>query len=560
MSQPLLDIAGLSIRFPGDALHGVADHMAVREASLSVARGEIVSVVGESGAGKSSIAAAVMRLIDAPGRIEAGTITLDGIDLAALPETRMQALRGRRIGAIFQDPLSSLNPVLTIGQQMIPAIMHAAQIGKAAARAKAIDLLTQVAIPEPETRLRQYPHQLSGGQRQRIVIAIAISGEPDLLIADEPTTALDVSVQSEVLQVIERLARERQIGVLLITHDMAVVAEIADRVVVMQHGRVVEAGPKADVLFAPQESYTRALIASVPRSDQRMERFARGDVAAGDGAIATVETVSVVFEGPRRLRAAARREVHALSDVSLDIQRGESLGIVGESGSGKSTLARVICGLQPITSGRVTYEGRDITKLAVTPAMRAGVLQMQMVFQDPFASLNPRQRVLAALIEPQMVTGKARGRAEARDRAVSALELVGLTEADGAKYPHEFSGGQRQRISIARALVLDPDFLICDEPTSALDVSVQAQVLDLLSDLRRRLNLTLLFVSHDLAVVRQLCDRIAVMQRGQIREIGPAEEIFERPQHAYTQHLLATSPKFAPGATLAREAPAEVQP
>ncbi|WP_281968961.1 dipeptide ABC transporter ATP-binding protein [Roseovarius nanhaiticus] len=558
MSHPLLDIAGLSIRYPGDALQGVADHMAVREASLTIERGQIVSVVGESGAGKSTIAAAVMRLIDAPGRIETGRIMLDGTDLAQLPEARMRGLRGRRIGAIFQDPLSSLNPVLTIGQQMIPAIMHAAEIGKSAARAKAIELLKQVAIPEPETRLRQYPHQLSGGQRQRIVIAIAISGEPDLLIADEPTTALDVSVQSEVLQVIERLARERQIGVLLITHDMAVVAEIADRVVVMQHGRVVEAGAKANVLFDPQESYTKALIASVPRSDTRMERFAHDAPEAGSDTIASVQNVGVVFEGPRRLRAAARREVHALSDVSLSIARGESLGIVGESGSGKSTLARVICGLQPVTRGRVTYEGRDITRLAVTPAMRSEVLQMQMVFQDPFASLNPRQRVLAALVEPQMVTGKAESRAAARDRGINALELVGLSEADGAKYPHEFSGGQRQRISIARALVLDPDFLICDEPTSALDVSVQAQVLDLLGDLRSRLNLTLLFVSHDLAVVRQLCDRIAVMQQGQIREIGETEAIFDAPQHPYTQHLLATSPKFAPGATLAREAPAHV--
>ncbi|SEL36561.1 peptide/nickel transport system ATP-binding protein [Roseovarius nanhaiticus] len=558
MSHPLLDIAGLSIRYPGDALQGVADHMAVREASLTIERGQIVSVVGESGAGKSTIAAAVMRLIDAPGRIETGRIMLDGTDLAQLPEARMRGLRGRRIGAIFQDPLSSLNPVLTIGQQMIPAIMHAAEIGKSAARAKAIELLKQVAIPEPETRLRQYPHQLSGGQRQRIVIAIAISGEPDLLIADEPTTALDVSVQSEVLQVIERLARERQIGVLLITHDMAVVAEIADRVVVMQHGRVVEAGAKANVLFDPQESYTKALIASVPRSDTRMERFAHDAPEAGSDTIASVQNVGVVFEGPRRLRAAARREVHALSDISLSIARGESLGIVGESGSGKSTLARVICGLQPVTRGRVTYEGRDITRLAVTPAMRSEVLQMQMVFQDPFASLNPRQRVLAALVEPQMVTGKAESRAAARDRGINALELVGLSEADGAKYPHEFSGGQRQRISIARALVLDPDFLICDEPTSALDVSVQAQVLDLLGDLRSRLNLTLLFVSHDLAVVRQLCDRIAVMQQGQIREIGETEAIFDAPQHPYTQHLLATSPKFAPGATLAREAPAHV--
>lgn len=539
MTAPLLAIEGLRVRFPGDPLRGTADHIAVDRVDLTLKPGRILCVVGESGAGKSTIAAAVLGLIDPPGRIEAGRIELEGRDLATMDERAMRAVRGRRIGAIFQDPLSALNPVLTIGAQMVPAIRHATGLGPSAARDRAVELLAQVAIPEPATRLRQYPHQLSGGMRQRVVIAIAIAGSPALLVADEPTTALDVSIQAEVLDVIRDLARGRGIGVLLITHDMAVVAGIADDVAVMRHGRLVEAGPATQVLFAPREAYTRALIEAVPRPDA-----APPPALESTDPILALEGVSVTFAGPRTLRAADRRKVQALDAVSLRLGRGESLGLVGESGSGKSTLARVACGLQAPDAGTVTYEGHDITALARDPRLRHHALSMQMVFQDPYASLDPRQTVLSALTEPLVLRGLAR--ADRRARAVAALEAVGMTEADGAKIPHAFSGGQRQRVSIARALVMEPSLLICDEPTSALDVSVQAQVLALLADLRARLGLSLLFVSHDLAVVRQVCDRVAVMRAGRIVETGTVADIFERPSHAYTCHLIETSPRFEP--------------
>ena len=539
MTAPLLEIEGLRVRFPGDRLRGTVDHAAVDDVSLSLRAGRVLCVVGESGAGKSTVAAAVFGLVDPPGRIEGGRIRLEGRDLAALDERGMRAVRGRRIGAIFQDPLSALNPVLTIGRQMIPAIRHATGLGPRAARARAVELLAQVAIPEPATRLRQYPHQLSGGMRQRVVIAIAISGAPALLVADEPTTALDVSIQAEVLDVIRDLARTRGIGVLLITHDMAVVAGIADEVAVMRHGRLVEAGPAAEVLFAPRMTYTRALIDAVPRPDA-----APPVPRPAAEPILSLEEVSVAFAGPRTLRAADRRAVQALDAVSLRLDRGESLGLVGESGSGKSTLARVACGLQAPDAGTVIYDGHDVTALARDRRLRRHALSMQMVFQDPFASLDPRQTVLSALTEPLALRGLARS--DRRTRAMAALAAVGLTEADAAKTPRAFSGGQRQRLSIARALVMEPDLLICDEPTSALDVSVQAQVLALLADLRARLGLSLLFVSHDLAVIRQVCDRVAVMRTGRIVETGPVAEIFERPRHAYTRHLIETSPRFEP--------------
>ena len=539
MTAPLLEIEGLRVRFPGDPLRGTRDHVAVEDISLTVEAGRILCVVGESGAGKSTVATAVLGLLDLPGRIEAGRIGFSGRDLVGLDDRQMRALRGRRIGAIFQDPLSALNPVLTIGRQMIPAIRHATGLGRRAARARAVELLDRVAIPDPKARLRQYPHQLSGGMRQRVVIATAIAGGPMLLVADEPTTALDVSIQAGVLELIRDLAHAHGIGVLLITHDMAVVAGIADDVAVMRHGRLVEAGPMAKVLFAPREPYTRALIAAVPRADGP----APATRAAADPLLA-LRDVSVTFAGPRTLRAAARREVRALRGVSVEVGRGEALGLVGESGSGKSTLARVACGLQALDEGRVHYDGRDITALATDHRLRGHALSMQMVFQDPFASLNPRQTVLSALCEPLALNGVPRR--ERRARAVAALEAVGLGEADGTKTPQAFSGGQRQRVSIARALVMEPALLICDEPTSALDVSVQAQVLALLADLRARLGLSLLFVSHDLAVIRQFCDRVAVMRGGEIVETGPVAEIFDRPRHAYTRHLIETSPRFEP--------------
>ena len=550
MTPPLLAIDDLTVRFRGDPHAGTSDHVAVRGASLRVDRGEIVAVVGESGAGKSTVATAVLGLLDRAATIDGGRVAFEGIDITGASEATMRPLRGRRIAAVFQDPLSALNPVLRIGTQMVPAIRHATGLGARAARARAIELLGEVAIPNPARRIDQYPHEFSGGMRQRVVIATALSGEPDLIVADEPTTALDVSIQSGILRLIERLARERDIGVMLITHDMAVVAEIATRVVVMRHGEVVEAGPKPDVLFRPTKPYTRELIAAVPRADTVQERYRR-EVAVDPDAALQLDGIRVTFEAPRTWRGKPEPTV-ALDGVSLCVRRGEAMGLVGESGSGKSTLARVACGLQPIDAGTIHYEGTDVTGLAHDRSLRRHTRSMQMIFQDPFASLNPRRRVLDLLTEPQMVAGLGDTRAERRETAVEALRSVGMTAEAALKYPHEFSGGQRQRISIARALVMRPSLLICDEPTSALDVSVQAQVLEILGDLRERLRLTLLFISHDLAVVRQVCTSVAVMNAGRIRETGETATVFEAPSDSYTKRLVALTPRFEPGATLAR--------
>ena len=544
VTPPLLAIEGLTVRFAGDPQGGTADRIAVRGASLTVNRGEIVAVVGESGAGKSTVATAVLGLLDGAARIDGGRIAFEGRDIANASEAVMRPLRGRRIAAVFQDPLSALNPVLKIGTQMVPAVRHATGLGARAARARAIELLREVRIPDPERRIDQYPHEFSGGMRQRVVIATAIAGEPDLLVADEPTTALDVSIQAGILELIGRLARERNIGVMLITHDMAVVAEVASRVVVMRDGAVVETGAAADVLFAPREPYTKELIAAVPRADRRMERYDH-PVAIDPDAALQLDGIRVAFEAPRTWRGRPAPTV-ALDGVSLRVRRGEAMGLVGESGSGKSTLARVACGLQPIDAGAIHYEGHDVTALATDRRLRGPVRSMQMIFQDPFASLNPRRRVLDLLTEPQRVAGLGNDRAERRDAAIEALGSVGLPAEAARRFPHEFSGGQRQRISIARALVMRPSFLICDEPTSALDVSVQAQVLEIIGDLRERLGLTLLFISHDLAVVRQLCDRVAVMSGGRIREVGETARVFDAPEDDYTRRLVALTPKFEP--------------
>ena len=416
---PLLRVEGLRVRFPGDPDTGAPDRLAVDGASFEVGRGEIVCVVGESGAGKSTVGTAVLGLLDGAARLEAGRIVFDGVDLAGLDDARLRPLRGRRIGAVFQDPLSALNPVLSIGRQMIPAIRHATGASARGARSRAIELLARVQIPEPERCLSRYPHELSGGMRQRVVVAIAIAGDPDLLIADEPTTALDVSIQNELLHVFGDLAAEHGIGVLLVTHDMAVVAEVADRVVVMRDGRVVEQGDAQAVLFAPEHAYTRELIAAVPRSDARMVRFdvAREEAlgttarssdgrASAEPALLSLRNLLVTFEAPRTLRAARPEPIRALDDVDLDVGPGEALGVVGESGSGKSTLAKVACGLLAPDAGTVHYDGVDVTNAASDRRLRRSMLSMQMIFQDPFASLDPRQRVLDALVEPQSVLGR----------------------------------------------------------------------------------------------------------------------------------------------------------
>ena len=564
--EPVVSVEDLTISYATS----VGEFVAIEGVTIDVRPGEIVGLVGESGAGKSTVGNAIARLIDFPGRITRGRVLLRGVgDLVPLDERRMCSVRGKRIGMIFQDSLSALLPVKTVGAQLVRAIRLATGLPRAAARARALRLLEEVGINDPAARLRQYPHEFSGGMRQRIVIAIALAGDPDLLIADEPTTALDVSIQSEVLRLLRRLAADHNAGVILVTHDMAVIQEVADRVAVMRHGRLVEFGTTQSVLSSPSQAYTRALIAAVPRADVRLDRFAVPDdetsaappprpplpsapaaFPGGPGAaVLKIRGVDIAFPVKKSLIPSRRTFVRAAQSVSLDVAAGETIGIVGESGSGKSTLARAICGLQPIDAGSITFMGRTIAALRTDPSLRRVRLGMQMIFQDPFSSLDPRQRIGSALAEPMLVNGLA-SRGRAMETVRDTLSRVGLQASDAGKLPHQFSGGQRQRICIARALVMQPTMLICDEPTSALDVSVQARILNLLKDLQQERGLTLIFISHDLAVIRQMCSRVVVMQGGRVCETGNTEDLFTSPQDAYTRRLLSIMPKFTSGSKI----------
>lgn len=560
----LLEVEGLTVDYP--TRRGV--FTAIEGVDFHVAAGEILGIVGESGAGKSTIGAAIMRLIDYPGYVRAGQVRLKGEDLAALSEDEMVRARGRRIGMIFQDPLTALNPVLTVGSQIRETIRKHTNLEGPAIDARAVELLTQVGIPEPERRLSQYPHQFSGGMRQRVVIAIALAGEPELLIADEPTTALDVSIQSEILALIRGLCRDRSLGVILITHDMAVINEVTDRVVVMLHGHIVEIDQTRNIIDAPSHPYTQSLIAAVPRTDVKLPRFQLVEATAGgesaieamsqdvdwlkgaerataeSGAMVEVENLTVRFLKSRGVLPRWNEYFKAVDDVSFEIRRGETFGLVGESGSGKSTVAKTIVGLEEAFGGQVRYRRQDITELSRDAKLRSTVTDMQIIFQDPFSSLNPRMRVRDIVMEPMVYHDMAEAK-EARNVAEQLLTRVGLAEGAGDKYPHQFSGGQRQRICIARALVMRPAMLICDEPTSALDVSIQASLLNLLKDLQEELGLTMLFISHDLAVIRQMCDRVAVMRYGKLCEVAESETLFADPQHEYTRELLRLAPKFS---------------
>jgi len=554
----LLEIENLTVEFPTRR----QTFTAVKDAHLTVEPGQIHGLVGESGAGKSTIGAAVMGLLDPPGRISGGLIRFRGDEISGLDRQAMAKLRGRKISMIFQDPLTSLNPLFTVGQQLVETIQTHLHLGDRAAWARAIDLIDRVGIPDAKTRVNQYPHQFSGGMRQRVVIALALCSEPDVIIADEPTTALDVSIQAQILDLIKGLARERQVGVILITHDMGVIADTTDVVTVMYQGAVVESGPTARVLGAPEHPYTKTLIAAVPRPKIKLHRFplinyggrltgfAIEDLAR-NWPKATAERGTPLIEAAgitkrfvsRQAIVPSRREYFTAVDAAtFQIRQGEVFGLVGESGSGKSTIARMIAGLYPVDEGSVSFEGRDVT------STRRGVpdwyrREIQMIFQDPYSSLNPRMRVAEIVAEPARHHGLLKGQA-LRDRVAELLDRVGLGAAAGVKFPHEFSGGQRQRISIARALATQPRFLICDEPTSALDVSIQAQILNILKDLQEHLNLTMLFISHDLPVVRQMCDRVGVMKDGQMVEVAETETLFEAPGHPYTQHLLSLMPRL----------------
>jgi peptide/nickel transport system ATP-binding protein len=527
---------------------------AVRAVSFDLRRGRTLCLVGESGSGKSVTARALLRIVDKVGRITGGRILLrtEGreIDVAALdPRGRdIRAIRGRRIGLIFQEPMSSLSPVHTIGSQIVEAIRLHTALDRRQAKQRAIELLRQVEIPEPERMADRYTFEFSGGMRQRAMIAMALACDPDILIADEPTTALDVTTQAEILDLIKRLQVDRGMAMLLITHDIGVVAEVADDVAVMRFGRIVEQGPVDDIFHRPQHPYTRRLLASTAKLEAGGAR--RAGAAAAEAPILSVRGLGKVYGESRRwLPGSGRYALRAVDDASFDLHPGESLGIVGESGSGKTTLGRLVLRIVEPSAGTVTYRDREGREVEVTGLgkreLRRFHREVRLVFQDPFSSLNPRMTVKDIIGDPLRVNGLAQG--EALEAKVAGLmALVGLDPQAMERHPHAFSGGQRQRIGIARALALDPRIIIADEATSALDVSIRSQILDLLLELRARLGLSFLFISHDISVVRYFCDRVIVMHKGRIVETGDAEQICTRPREPYTQRLISAVPSPDP--------------
>ena len=559
----LLEINNLSVDFPSRR----GQVSAVNKVSLAVAKGEVLGLVGESGAGKSTVGNSVINLLEPPGLISGGEIIFDGTRIDQLSNEEMRKLRGTKIGTIFQDPQTSLNPLMTIGKQLSETLIETLKISGASAREKSIELLDSVGIPDPEPRLNAYPHQFSGGMRQRVVIALALAGDPDLIIADEPTTALDVSIQKQILDLMKSLCKQRNLGVIIVTHDIGVIAEIADRVAVMYNGQLVEQGEVTQVLQKPKHDYTKSLISAVPSGDQTLHRFTVVDYIDGSTEKVTLENVSdhwlsknkpsnthdiavsvknlsIEFSIRKALFRKNRISLKAVDDVSIEIKTGESFGLVGESGSGKSTLARLIAGLYTPKSGDIDIFGHNVlqkTKKTKTSLIRR---KMQMIFQDPYSSLNSRMTVEDIVSEPIRFHRSTRNQSETSVVVRDLISFVGMPGTSLRKYPHEFSGGQRQRISIARALASRPEILICDEPTSALDVSVQANILNLLKDLQEELSLTMLFISHDLPVIRQMCDRVAVMQNGRICEIAETDTLFDHPNHEYSKHLLGLMPRM----------------
>ena len=557
-TTPVLDIKKLRVEYPlasGDTL------VAVKDIDLLIRPGEIHALVGESGAGKTTVGNALMGLLQAPGKIVAGSIEIAGKPIDLRTGRTEGIVPGRDVGAIFQDPMTSLNPLFTVESQLCEGMLTHLKLSRAEAKARALELMKAVGIPEPERRLGSYPHQLSGGQRQRVVIATALACGPQLLVADEPTTALDVSVQAQILKLIRGLADQRGVGVLLVTHNMGVVAEIADRVTIMQNGAVVESGSAREVLTAPKAPYARTLIAAVPPIEHRLERLpvpseetqvtldARAAVRAKstssetgsrDDVMLSVKNLAVEYGGRSLIPGRKSSVFRAVKGVSFDVRRGEIFGLVGESGCGKTTVANTIAGLVTQSSGNIDFQGTALGAKREKSVRKS----LQMVFQDPYSALNPRLRINSAIAEPILFYKLASNAEEARQDARTLLEAVGLPADAGGRFSHAFSGGQRQRIAIARALGPRPSLLICDEPTSALDVSVQAQLLNLLKDLRDLAGLSMLFISHDLAVIRQMCDRIAVMKSGEIVELAETETLFTAPQHDYTKELLRLAPSL----------------
>ncbi|MGA2165107.1 MAG: ABC transporter ATP-binding protein, partial [Solirubrobacteraceae bacterium] len=546
--EPLLSVEDLKVEFPTEG--GVVK--AVNGVSFALGQGRTLGIVGESGSGKSVCALSTMGLTRAQGVRISGRILFEGVDLLTLPERGMRALRGNELAMIFQDPLSSLHPLYRVGAQVAEGIRAHREVSRRAAREQATALLELVGLPEPSRRVDAYPHELSGGMRQRVMIAMALANEPKLLIADEPTTALDVTVQAQILTLLRRLREELGMALVLVTHDLGVVAEMADEIAVMQAGLIVERGTTEQVLAAPAHPYTQGLLRSSPtleRGDhQRNDNHDGRERSKGanrggkeEGAVAAapplLQVRDLVKRFPITQGVVFQRQVdavEAVAGISFELRRGEALGLVGETGCGKSTTARLIMRLLEPTGGEIRYEGHDIAHLRGA-ALKAARREMQIVFQDPYSSLNPRKTAGSIVSEPFAIHGLHRDRVERRRVVGELLERVGLSPEHRNRYPHEFSGGQRQRIGIARALALRPKLLIADEPVSALDVTIQAQILELLRELQRELGLTLLLISHDLAVVRQMADHVAVMRAGKIVELAPNETLYSSPVHPYTR-------------------------
>lgn len=576
----LLEVKNLVTEFKTD--DGIV--YAVNDISFDLYRGETIGIVGESGSGKSVTSLSIMRLIpNPPGRISAGQIiyhTTDGrqIDLVKLSEKEMQGFRGNEISMIFQEPMTSLNPVFTCGDQVGEAIILHQKIGKKAAEKMTLELFERVKLPDPMRVLKAYPHQLSGGQKQRVMIAMAMSCKPGILIADEPTTALDVTVQKTILQLMNDLKKEIDSSVIFITHDLGVIAEIADRVLVMYKGKIVEQGPVLQIFESPKHPYTKGLLACRPPLDKRLrvlptvvdfmkeengqiielqnsvEEAIKNVIVTKEDTkrrqeelvtrkkILELKNVKTYFPTKRDFFGNTTQWVKAVDDISFDVYEGETMGLVGESGCGKTTLGRTILKLAPITSGEVIYNGKSLLDMDNASLLEIRK-EMQIIFQDPYSSLNPRMTVGNAIMEPMMVHGIYGNDKERKEKTIELLEKVNLKAEQFMRYPHEFSGGQRQRICIARALALNPKFIICDESVSALDVSVQAQVLNLLIQLRSEFKFTYIFISHDLSVVKFMSDRMVVMNKGKIEEMGYADEIYNNPQNEYTKNLIAAIPK-----------------
>jgi peptide/nickel transport system ATP-binding protein len=587
--ERLIDVKNLRTEFSTE--DGIV--VAVNDVSFSINKGETIGIVGESGSGKSVSCLSIMRLIpDPPGRITGGEIIFHDeegpVDLVKVPEKKMRNYRGNDVAMIFQEPMTSLNPVFTCGDQVMEAILLHQKTTKEEARKRTIELFEKVQLPTPERILKSYPHQLSGGQKQRVMIAMAMSCNPKLLVADEPTTALDVTVQKTILELMLNLSKETGMSTIFITHDLGVIAEIADRVIVMYKGKIVEQGSVVDIFGNPKHPYTKGLMACRPPLGKRLQKLpviadfmkeepdgslvelesdmhklidsmlitesetqARMAKLEAKKPILEVKNLNTWFPSKTNIFGKPLEYVKAVDDVTLNVYPGETLGLVGESGCGKTTLGRTILRLIPATSGQVIYDGKDIFNLS-NREMKLAREEMQIIFQDPYSSLNPRLTIGNAIMEPMQVHKIHDNDNMRKDKVVELLETVGLHASHFNRYPHEFSGGQRQRICIARALGLNPKFIICDESVSALDVSVQAQVLNLLINLREKFDFTYIFISHDLSVVKFMSDRMVVMNQGKIEEMGVADEIYNNPQRAYTQKLIDAIPKGSMEEILAR--------